>query len=93
MSDKNKESLLWQKVKKGLVNCFLTRIESSIINGIPNIHGVHKSGVFWIELKSDEAKYPKQVDIDRNSARKQHYRPMVTDEFCKSGIVGLGIIF
>jgi len=59
MSDKNRESLLWQKVKKGLVNCFLTRIESSTINGIPDIHGVHKSGVFWVELKSDEAKYPK----------------------------------
>jgi hypothetical protein len=51
MSDKNRESLLWQKVKKGLVDCFLTRIESSTINGIPDIHGVHKSGVFWIELK------------------------------------------
>ena len=59
MSNKNRESLLWQKVKKGLVDCFLTRIESSTINGIPDIHGVHKSGVFWIELKSDEAKYPK----------------------------------
>ena len=59
MSDKNRESLLWQKVKKGLVDCFLTRIESSTINGIPDIHGVHKQGVFWIELKSDEAKYPK----------------------------------
>jgi hypothetical protein len=47
MSDKNRESLLWQKVKKGLVDCFLTRIESSTINGIPDIHGVHKSGVFW----------------------------------------------
>jgi hypothetical protein len=43
MSDKNRESLLWQKVKKGLVDCFLTRIESSTINGIPDIHGVHKS--------------------------------------------------
>ena len=59
MSDKNRESLLWQKVKKGLVDCFLTRIESSTINGIPDIHSVHKSGVFWVELKSDEAKYPK----------------------------------
>jgi hypothetical protein len=41
MSDKNKESLLWQKVKKGLTDCFLTRIESSTINGIPDIHGVN----------------------------------------------------
>jgi hypothetical protein len=45
MSDKNKESLLWQKVKKGLTDCFLTRIESSTINGIPDIHGVNKVGV------------------------------------------------
>ena len=59
MSDKNKESLLWQKVKKALSESFLTRIESSTINGIPDIHGVHKQGVFWMELKSDEADYPK----------------------------------
>jgi len=59
MSNKNRESLLWQKVKKGLSKCFLTRIESSTINGIPDIHGVHKQGVFWMELKSDEADYPK----------------------------------
>jgi len=58
MSDKKRESLLWQKVKKGLSECFLTRIESSTINGIPDIHGVHKSGVFWIELKSDNLSYP-----------------------------------
>jgi len=58
MSDKKRESLLWQKVKKGLSECFLTRIESSTINGIPDIHGVHKSGVFWLELKSDNLNYP-----------------------------------
>jgi len=59
MGAPNKESRLWQKVKKGLNNCFLTRIESSTINGIPDIHGVNNSKVFWIELKSDEANYPK----------------------------------
>jgi hypothetical protein len=74
MSDKNRESLLWQKVKKGLVNCFLTRIESSTINGIPDIHGVHKSGVFWIELKSDEAKYPKKETLSKRSLKL--YRPV-----------------
>ena len=56
---KNPESLLWNKVKKGLTKCFLTRIESSTINGIPDIHGVHKHGVYWIELKSDDLSYPK----------------------------------
>ena len=59
MASKNRESLLWQKVKKALSQSFLTRIESSTINGIPDVHGVHKHGVYWIELKSDEANYPK----------------------------------
>ena len=59
MTVKAQESRLWQKVKKGLNKCFLTRIESSTINGIPDIHAVTDSEVFWIELKSDEANYPK----------------------------------
>ena len=59
MSSKNNEARLWQKVKKGLTDCFLTRIESSTINGIPDIHAVHKQEVFWIELKSDSLSYPK----------------------------------
>ena len=59
MSGKNPESRLWFKVKNGLNKCFLTRIESSSINGIPDIHGVSTSGVFWIELKSDKSNYPK----------------------------------
>ena len=59
MSDKKRESLLWQKVKKGLTDCFLTRVESSTINGIPDIHAVMNNEVFWIELKSDSLSYPK----------------------------------
>jgi Holliday junction resolvase len=59
MSNKNGETRLWQKVKKGLTDCFLTRIESSTINGIPDIHAVTDSQVFWIELKSDSLSYPK----------------------------------
>ena len=54
-----RESRLWQKVKKNFDKCFLTRIESSTINGIPDVHGVVNGKVFWIELKSDEANYPK----------------------------------
>ena len=59
MATSNKESKLWKKVKQGLPKCFLTRIESSTINGIPDIHAVSDSKLFWIELKSDEANYPK----------------------------------
>ena len=52
------ESNLWKKVKKGLTESFLTRIESSTINGIPDIHCVANGKVFWIELKSDNISYP-----------------------------------
>ena len=58
-TSRNAESRLWQKVKNGLTDCFLTRIESSTINGIPDIHAVVKNEIFWIELKSDDLNYPK----------------------------------
>ena len=59
MTVKAQESRLWQKVKNNLTDCHLTRIESSTINGIPDIHAVLMNEVFWIELKSDEANNPK----------------------------------
>ena len=59
MTVKTQESRLWQKIKNNLTNCYLTRIESSTINGIPDVHAVNEDHVFWIELKSDEANYPK----------------------------------
>ncbi len=59
MSNQNGETRLWQKVKKGLTDCFLTRVESSTINGIPDIHAVMSNEVFWVELKSDSLSYPK----------------------------------
>ena len=59
MTIKAQEARLWQKVKKNLTGFHLTRIESNTINGIPDIHAVNKDHVFWIELKSDEANYPK----------------------------------
>ena len=58
MSEKKRESLLWKRVKKNLTDCFLTRIESSTINGIPDVHCVANGKVFWIELKSDNISYP-----------------------------------
>ena len=58
-TSRNAESRLWQKVKNGLTDCFLTRIESSTINGIPDIHAVIRNEIFWIELKSDSLSFPK----------------------------------
>ena len=55
----NQEKLLWQRTKKGLTECFLTRIETSTINGVPDVHAVHRRCIFWIELKSDQLSYPK----------------------------------
>ena len=55
----NQETLLWKNVKKGLTKYFLTRIESSTINGIPDIHAANRWGIFWIELKSDDVSFPK----------------------------------
>ena len=59
MAAKNRESLLWQKIKNNIKDVFFTRIESSTINGIPDIHAVGFGKVFWIELKSDYVSYPK----------------------------------
>ena len=59
MAGKNRESLLWQRIKKHIDDVFFTRIESSTINGIPDIHGVGFEKVFWLELKSDYVSYPK----------------------------------
>ena len=52
----NQESLLWQRTKKGLTDCYLTRIETSTINGVPDVHGVHKKGIFLdrIEIRSTQ---------------------------------------
>ena len=46
MTIKAQEARLWQKVKKNLTGFHLTRIESSTINGIPDIHAVNKDHVF-----------------------------------------------
>ena len=37
----------------------LMRVESSTINGIPDINGCFASKEFWMELKSDKVGYPK----------------------------------
>ena len=59
MSERKREALLWQKIKRNIKNIFFTRIESSTMNGIPDIHCVVNQRIFWIELKSDYVSYPK----------------------------------
>ena len=56
---KKRESKLWQRIKTNLKNPHLMRLESSTINGIPDINGCWAGKEFWIELKSDKVSYPK----------------------------------
>lgn len=56
MAGKNRESLLWQRIKKHIDNVFFTRIESSTINGIPDVHCVVNKQIFWLELKANTHK-------------------------------------
>jgi hypothetical protein len=58
MAAKKRESLLFQRLRKHLKNIHFTRIESSTIQGIPDVHGCSKGCSFWIELKSTDDKFP-----------------------------------
>lgn len=53
---KNKESLLWLQLRKHVKKAHFTRVESSTVNGIPDVHCVMNCRVFWLELKSNDDK-------------------------------------
>jgi len=52
----NKESKLWNDIKNLDRDWHFTRIESSTINGIPDVHCVVNKQVFWLELKANTSK-------------------------------------
>ena len=52
----SKESKLWNDIKNLDNNWHFTRIESSTINGIPDVHCVVNRQVFWLELKANTSK-------------------------------------
>ena len=59
MALKKRESKLFDRLKKNIKNVHFTRIESSTINGIPDVHGTGSGHSFWLELKSNTSKFPK----------------------------------
>ena len=59
MALKKRESLLFQRVRKHIKKAHFTRIESSTIQGIPDVHGCGNGVSFWIELKSTDDSFPK----------------------------------
>lgn len=58
MALKKRESLLFQRMRKNIKKAHFTRIESSTVQGIPDVHGCIDSRSFWIEMKSTEDKFP-----------------------------------
>ena len=59
MPVRKRESKLFDRLKKNIKNVHFTRIESSTVNGIPDVHGVGAGQSFWLELKSNTGKFPK----------------------------------
>ena len=52
----NKESKLWNELKNLNKNWHFIRVESSTINGIPDVHCVVNKQIFWLELKANTHK-------------------------------------
>jgi hypothetical protein len=52
----NKESKLWNELKNLNKNWHFTRVESSTINGIPDVHCVVNKQIFWLEFKANTHK-------------------------------------
>ena len=59
MATKKRESKLSKLIQKNCNQIHFTRIESSTMNGIPDLNGCINGNGFWMELKSDKVKYPK----------------------------------
>jgi hypothetical protein len=59
MALRKRESKLFVRLRKHLKNIHFTRIESSTIQGIPDVHGCGNGVSFWIELKSTDDSFPK----------------------------------
>ena len=59
MALRKRESKLFDRIKKNIKNIHFTRIESSTVNGIPDVHGCGEGKSFCIELKSNTYKIPK----------------------------------
>lgn len=53
---KTKEAKLWLRIKKLNLKAHFTRIESSTLNGIPDVNACHSGAEYWLELKSNDLK-------------------------------------
>ena len=59
MALRKRESKLFSRLRKYIKKLHFTRIESSTVQGIPDVHGCGDGKSFWIELKSTSDSFPK----------------------------------
>ena len=52
---KNRESLLFNRIKKELKSAYLLRIETSTARGVADVYCIYKHRCFWIELKANDS--------------------------------------
>jgi len=70
---RNKETLLYYRLKKLNKNYYFLRIETNTIRGIPDLFCLIKGNYFWLELKASKvnklglSKYQKSFHIKFNS--------------------------
>jgi len=70
---KNKETLLYYRLKKLNKNYYFLRIETNTIRGIPDLFCLIKGNYFWLELKASKvnklglSKYQKSFHVKFNS--------------------------
>jgi len=70
---KNRETLLYYRLKKLNKNYYFLRIESNTTRGIPDLFCLIKGNYFWLELKTSKvnklglSKYQKSFHIKFNS--------------------------
>ena len=53
---KTNEAKLWLRIKNLKVKGHFTRIESSTLNGIPDVNACDNGAHYWLELKSNDLK-------------------------------------
>jgi penicillin-binding protein-related factor A (putative recombinase) len=52
---KNKESLLFNRIKTALKSAYLLRIETSTARGVADVYCIYKGQSFWVELKANDS--------------------------------------
>ena len=52
---KNKESLLFNRIKTALKSAYLLRIETSTARGVADVYCIYKGQSFWLELKANDS--------------------------------------